>query len=82
MCPRRFDASHDHTGEQTDSAGDANGTVVPMRRGTACAGVTVERIETEPMTADEYRLAVTALAVLINNWKHTKNPPEDEEKAA
>src|SRR5690606_7475885 len=69
MCPHNPENRHEHT----DSAGDAHGNVVPLRRRPGRAGVTVERIETEPMTADEYRLAVTALAALINQWK-----PEEE----
>ncbi|GAA4838754.1 hypothetical protein [Saccharopolyspora rosea] len=79
MCPHTPENRHEHT----DSAGDAPGNVVPLRRSTRPAGVTVERIETEPMTADEYRLAVTALAALINQWKDgDKNPPYTEENAA
>ncbi|WP_189061962.1 hypothetical protein [Longimycelium tulufanense] len=53
-----------------------------MRRTAGRAGVTVERIETEPMTAEEYRLAVTALAALINQWKHPEDNPSNHQKKA
>jgi len=42
----------------------------------------VERIETEPMTAEEYRRAVIALAALINEWIQQEETPTDDEKAA
>ncbi|WP_298182880.1 hypothetical protein [Saccharomonospora sp.] len=69
MCPHNPEHDRDHSGNDADP----DGAVVPLRRRARRAGVTVERIETEPMTADEYRLAVTALAALINQWK-----PEEE----
>ena len=78
MCPHNPENRYEHT----DSAGDANGNVVPLRRSTARAGVTVERIETEPMTAEEYRRAVIALAALINEWIQQEDTPPDDEKAA
>ena len=79
MCPHNPEHDRDHSGNDADP----DGAVVPLRRSTARAGVTVERIETEPMTAEEYRRAVTALAALINQWKHgDKNPPHSEENAA
>ncbi|GAA4612349.1 hypothetical protein GCM10023108_08440 [Saccharopolyspora hordei] len=62
MCPHNPENRPDHT----DSAGDADSNVVPLRRRPGRAGVTVERIETEPMTAEEYRRAVIALAALIS----------------
>ena len=78
MCPHNPENRHEHT----DSAGDAHGNVVPLRRSTARAGVTVERIETEPMTAEEYRHAVTALAALINERIQQEETPTDDEEAA
>jgi hypothetical protein len=45
--------------------------------------ITVERIETVPMTPEQYRRAVTSLAQLINEWKYgTENHPDTDEKAA
>ena len=38
----------------------------PSRHGP----IRVERIETTPMTEDQYRRAVTALATLINEWQY------------
>jgi hypothetical protein len=76
---------HDTGHKHADSAGDQPSNVVPFPRTKPASrtGVRVERIETEPMTSDEYRLAVTALAALINQWEHRKeNPPETNEKAA
>ncbi len=78
MCPHNPENRPDHT----DSAGDADSNVVPLRRRPGRAGVTVERIETEPMTAEEYRRAVIALAALINEWIQQEGTPTDDEKAA
>lgn len=49
---------------------DQPGGVPRCTRPAVRAGVTVERIESEPMTSDEYRLAVVTLAALINQWQH------------
>ncbi|GDY31379.1 hypothetical protein [Gandjariella thermophila] len=78
MCPHNPENRHEHT----DNTGDAHGNVVPLHHSTARAGVTVERIETEPMTAEEYRRAVIALAALINEWIQQEDTPPDDEKAA
>jgi hypothetical protein len=40
--------------------------------------VEVERIDTEPMTADQYQAAVAALAALITNWQQHGAPPSEE----
>lgn len=80
MCPHTPDTGHPDTGNPGE---DQPGAVVPFTRPAHRAGVTVERIDTEPMTAEEYRLAVTALAALINQWKHPdENPPHNGENAA
>jgi hypothetical protein len=43
----------------------------------------VEQIDTEPMTPQQYDLAVTPLATLIAEWSaKQENPKEDNEKAA
>ena len=48
---------------------DDSGTVVPLRRPAYRQhGVRVERIDTTPMTAEQYDRAVAALAALINEW--------------
>ncbi len=76
MCPHTPTNGHPDTGNPGE---DEPGNIVPFTR----AGVTVERIDTEPMTSDEYRLAVTALAALINQWNHAdENPPHSGENAA
>lgn len=83
MCPHNPENAHDHTNQGEAAGDDQPANVVPLRRRSHRAGVTVGRIDTEPMTHDEYRLAVTALAALINQWKHDdKNPPHTEENAA
>lgn len=80
MCPHTPTNGHPDTGNPGE---DQPGAVVPFTRPAGRAGVTVERIESEPMTAEEYRLAVTALAALINQWKHAdENPPHSGENAA
>ncbi|GAA0538532.1 hypothetical protein GCM10011581_05570 [Saccharopolyspora subtropica] len=70
MCPHNPENRPDHT----DSAGDADSNVVPLRRRPGRADVTVERIETEPMTAEEYRRAVITLAALSMNGYNRKRP--------
>ncbi|MFE3259479.1 hypothetical protein ACFXPS_28960 [Nocardia sp. NPDC059091] len=64
--------SHPHDNDHTDddTAGNPSGRVVPLHRPARRDAVTVEHIETEPMTGDQYRRAVTALAALIGNWHH------------
>lgn len=59
-------------------------TVTPLRRPRRRHGeITVERIETTPMTPEQYRRAVAALAVLVNEWKYgPDNPEQSSEKAA
>ena len=67
MCPHNPD---NDSRAHPDSAGDADGNVVPLRRSAGRAGVTVDRIETEPMTQQEHQRAVITLATLINQWQH------------
>lgn len=77
--PDHADQSH----EQDDSADDA--LVLPLRpRRTSTQNTwIVERIDTEPMTTQQYDLAVTTLATLITQW-HTsqENTKEAHKKAA
>lgn len=43
----------------------------------------VARVDTEPMTTQEYDQAVTALASLIGQWKHNQETTDtDQEKSA
>lgn len=78
MCA---DEPHNNREETNDSA-DQQSNVVPFTHGPERAGVTVhiDYIETTPMTDEQYRLAVTTLAELINQWKHGQqhNPDEDD----
>lgn len=55
-----------------DTASDptTDATVVPLDSRRRDREVTVERVETVPMDDGHYRRAVTALAVLINQWTH------------
>lgn len=75
----------EHHPDTPDTA-DHTATVTPLRRPRRPrrhGEVTVERIETTSMTPEEYRRAVTALAELVNEWKHrTRNTDEYDEKAA
>lgn len=58
-------------------------TVVPLHRPGQQAGISIERIETEQMTPDEYNRSITLFATLINQWKsHTGNQSPDDEIAA
>lgn len=72
---------HDH---QQDNGGDG-ATVLPFRATRSATQDTwrVERIDTEPMTAQQYDLAVTTLATLIGQWRNNlENPKEGNEEAA
>ncbi|WP_431873912.1 hypothetical protein [Amycolatopsis sacchari] len=74
-------AQHDH---EQDSGGD-DATVLPFRPTRSATQDTwrVERIDTEPMTAQQYDLAVTTLATLITQWRASQeNAKEGNEKAA
>lgn len=68
---------HDH---EQDSGGD-DAAVLPFRTTRSATQDTwrVERIDTEPMTTQQYDLAVTTLATLItqsrNNQENTKEDP-------
>ncbi len=72
---------HDH---QQDNGGD-DATVLPFRTTRSSTQDTwrVERIDPEPMTTQQYDLAVTTLATLITQ-SHTsqENTKEGHEKAA
>lgn len=58
-------------------------TVVPLHKPQSRGNISIERIETEPMTPDEYNQAVTIFATLINQWKsHANHQPPDSEIAA
>ncbi|MEY7972298.1 hypothetical protein AB8O38_09895 [Saccharomonospora xinjiangensis] len=71
---------HDH---EHDSGGD-DATVLPFRatRSATQDAWRVERIDTEPMTIQQYDLAVTTLATLISQWHNQENTKEGHEKAA
>ncbi|WP_280334487.1 hypothetical protein [Nocardia wallacei] len=68
----------------TQHPNDDHSNVTPFRRPARRRGeITVEHIETTPMTPQQYRRAVTALAQLINEWKYRdENHPGTEQKAA
>ena len=74
-------SQHDH--EQDD--GGENATVLPLRPTRSSTPDTwrVQRIDTEPMTARQYNLAVTTLATLITQWRNNQeNAKEGHEEAA
>lgn len=77
MCADEPHIDHDQTNDGADREPNA---VVPFTRDADSAGVTVhiDHIETTPMTDEQYRLAVTALAELINQWKHAQQHSSDE----
>jgi len=73
---------HDH---EQDDGGGQDATVLPLRPTRASIQDTwrVERIDTEPMTAQQYDLAVTTLATLITQWRNNpKNTTGGHEKTA
>ena len=72
MCA---DDLHTDCDEANDGTEQNPNMVVPFTRDGDCAGVTVhiDHIQTTPMTDEQYRLAVTALAELINQWKRTQH---------
>lgn len=72
---------HEH---DADDGGDET-TVLAFRTTRSATRDTwrVERIDTEPMTAQQYDLAVTTLATLITQWRNNQeNVKEAQEKAA
>jgi len=74
-------AQHHH---EQDNGGD-DATVLPFRRTRSSTPDTwrVERIDTEPMTAQQYDQAVTTLAALISQWNNNHgNADETGKKAA
>ncbi|MEX5713674.1 hypothetical protein AB1484_37160 [Parafrankia sp. FMc6] len=69
-------------GHPHDSDDDSG--VVPLRdtRRDAARHVEIERIETEPMTDDQERAAIRALAALITYWQQQRSAPPAEDDAA
>ncbi|ONH54616.1 hypothetical protein CcI49_30100 [Frankia sp. CcI49] len=70
-------------GHPHDSDDDSG--VVPLRDigRDAARHVEIERIETEPMTEDQERAAIRALAALITYWQHQQRsgPPAEDDAA-
>lgn len=78
------DPDHEEPGHGPDSGGD-DATVLPFRPARSSTQDTwcVERIDIEPMTAQQYDLAVTTLATLITQWRTSQeNATEADEKSA
>ncbi len=75
-----------HNPLQPDAASSLDGrgdNIVPLHRPKKRPRITVEQVETEQMTPDEYNQAVTVFATLINQWKSPTSTPEcDGEIAA
>lgn len=70
-----------NTNAKADS--DSGGVVLPFRRPSTRDRVwTVESIDTEPLTTQQYDDAVTALAALIGQWKTRRDTSGSNEKAA
>ncbi len=62
---------------------EAGDTVVPLNLPKQRARIRIQRVETRPITPDEYRHAVTNLAALINQWKiNNRNRSSDNGMAA
>ncbi|MFF0144437.1 hypothetical protein ATK36_3386 [Amycolatopsis sulphurea] len=82
--PPRNTHAHTEAATDTDDAGnDPGGVVLPFRRPSTRDQVwTVEAVDTEPMTAQQYDHAVTALAALIGAWKDRRDTSGSTEKAA
>ncbi|WIY01828.1 hypothetical protein QRX60_48815 [Amycolatopsis mongoliensis] len=79
--PRPPRNTNDPAHAEADS--DPGGVVLPFRRPSTRDRLwTVEDIDTEPMTAQHYDQAVTALAALIGQWKNRRDTSGSNEKAA
>lgn len=87
------DSAHRPPNDIADAPSDAHdATVLPFpRKQEAPAALSstkegrwrVERIDTEPMTAQQYARAVTTLATLIGQWRRKQeNGTESHEEAA
>ncbi|MGY2116466.1 hypothetical protein ACW9HR_21380 [Nocardia gipuzkoensis] len=73
----------DHPNPSEPATPERPATVTPLRRPRRRHGeITVERIETTPMTPEQYQRAVTALAALVNEWKYGPDNPEQSSKKA
>ncbi|HEY3481614.1 MAG TPA: hypothetical protein VGL02_22180 [Streptomyces sp.] len=71
------------TEAHAEADNDPGGVVLPFRRPSTRDRVwTVDSVDTEPMTAQQYDQAVTALAVLIGQWKDRRDTSGSTEKAA
>lgn len=74
-----------HTPDREQDSGGDDAAVLPFRATRSATQDTwrVERIDTEPMTTQQYDLAVTTLATLITQWRNNQeNTKEGHEKAA
>lgn len=74
-----------HTPDHEQDSGGDDATVLPFRATRSATQDTwrVERIDTEPMTTQQYDLAVTTLATLITQWRNNQeNTKEGHEKSA
>lgn len=91
------DQHHDDSASRPPNDGDHvhsdahDATVLPFRRKPGAPALhssqegrwRVDRIDTEPMTAQQYDRAVTTLATLISQWRRTQgNANEAHEEAA
>lgn len=72
--------NHGHT---QDNGGD-DASVLPFRitRSSTQDKWHVERIDIEPMTAQQYDLAVTILATLITQWRNNQESTKEVQKKA
>ena len=74
-----------HTPDHEQDSGGDDATVLPFRATRSATQDTwrVERIDTEPMTTQQYDLAVTTLATLITQWRNNQeNTTAGHEKSA
>ncbi|MGH3751171.1 MAG: hypothetical protein ACRDRP_00465 [Pseudonocardiaceae bacterium] len=73
----------DHADHEQEHGGD-DASVLPFRttRSSIQDDWHVERIDTEPMTAQQYDLAVTTLATLISQWRNNQENTKAARKKA
>lgn len=66
---------------EQDNGGD-DAAVLPLRTTRSSTQDTwrVERIDTEPMSAQHYDLAVTTLAALISQWRNNQENAKEDRK--
>ena len=69
MCADESDIAKDEAKPDEDQQLDRDFPITSSTDSSAGVTVHIEHIETTPITDEQYQIAVTALAELINQWQ-------------